>query len=107
MSTQRGFRVLRSGWREGKTWQGTGTPMFEKVGLGLRAKGPPPASKAPKGVRPELSLQGFKGNTLQIRKYPSSSRSEEHTSELQSRQYLVCRLLLEKKQINKLAQNRS
>src|SRR3712207_7496546 len=27
-----------------------------------------------------------------------SPRSEEHTSELQSRQYLVCRLLLEKKQ---------
>src|SRR5258707_8348784 len=26
-----------------------------------------------------------------------SPRSEEHTSELQSRQYLVCRLLLEKK----------
>src|SRR3712207_7327554 len=31
---------------------------------------------------------------------PSScARSEEHTSELQSRQYLVCRLLLEKKKI--------
>src|SRR3712207_6935387 len=29
-------------------------------------------------------------------------RSEEHTSELQSRQYLVCRLLLEKKIINAL-----
>src|SRR3712207_7637353 len=28
---------------------------------------------------------------------PFSRRSEEHTSELQSRQYLVCRLLLEKK----------
>src|SRR3712207_8666289 len=28
-----------------------------------------------------------------------SDRSEEHTSELQSRQYLVCRLLLEKKKI--------
>src|SRR3712207_7034079 len=28
-------------------------------------------------------------------------RSEEHTSELQSRQYLVCRLLLEKKKITK------
>src|SRR3712207_7416775 len=28
------------------------------------------------------------------------SRSEEHTSELQSRQYLVCRLLLEKKKYN-------
>src|SRR3712207_7119240 len=27
----------------------------------------------------------------------SQGRSEEHTSELQSRQYLVCRLLLEKK----------
>src|SRR3712207_7888982 len=27
-------------------------------------------------------------------------RSEEHTSELQSRQYLVCRLLLEKKKAN-------
>src|SRR3712207_7888646 len=27
----------------------------------------------------------------------SNTRSEEHTSELQSRQYLVCRLLLEKK----------
>src|SRR3712207_8627775 len=27
------------------------------------------------------------------------TRSEEHTSELQSRQYLVCRLLLEKKKI--------
>src|SRR3712207_8390803 len=29
--------------------------------------------------------------------WASSARSEEHTSELQSRQYLVCRLLLEKK----------
>src|SRR3712207_7261098 len=29
------------------------------------------------------------------------SRSEEHTSELQSRQYLVCRLLLEKKKQQK------
>src|SRR3712207_7401098 len=28
---------------------------------------------------------------------PLAPRSEEHTSELQSRQYLVCRLLLEKK----------
>src|SRR3712207_7918006 len=28
---------------------------------------------------------------------PDAVRSEEHTSELQSRQYLVCRLLLEKK----------
>src|SRR3712207_8044104 len=32
------------------------------------------------------------------------SRSEEHTSELQSRQYLVCRLLLEKKKNNNATQ---
>src|SRR3712207_8312171 len=34
--------------------------------------------------------------------FPHSAppRSEEHTSELQSRQYLVCRLLLEKKNIH-------
>src|SRR5437764_7626230 len=31
---------------------------------------------------------------------PLGSRSEEHTSELQSPMYLVCRLLLEKKKIN-------
>src|SRR3712207_8337042 len=30
----------------------------------------------------------------------AAARSEEHTSELQSRQYLVCRLLLEKKKIH-------
>src|SRR3712207_8768580 len=30
---------------------------------------------------------------------PEANRSEEHTSELQSRQYLVCRLLLEKKKL--------
>src|SRR3712207_8490637 len=30
------------------------------------------------------------------------ARSEEHTSELQSRQYLVCRLLLEKKKQSKI-----
>src|SRR5258707_4940581 len=30
------------------------------------------------------------------------NRSEEHTSELQSRQYLVCRLLLEKKKTKKI-----
>src|SRR3712207_8287882 len=33
---------------------------------------------------------------LPLAAYHVSGRSEEHTSELQSRQYLVCRLLLEK-----------
>src|SRR3712207_7290048 len=37
-------------------------------------------------IRDQLLVHGFKRR-----------RSEEHTSELQSRQYLVCRLLLEKK----------
>src|SRR3712207_8818975 len=32
---------------------------------------------------------------------PIADRSEEHTSELQSRQYLVCRILLEKKKTTK------
>src|SRR5947209_9278754 len=35
--------------------------------------------------------------SLILHSLASISRSEEHTSELQSRQYLVCRLLLEKK----------
>src|SRR3712207_9304377 len=34
-------------------------------------------------------------------------RSEEHTSELQSRQYLVCRLLLEKKKKRKITRLKS
>src|SRR3712207_7284959 len=37
------------------------------------------------------------GRVWQGRPHGSHRRSEEHTSELQSRQYLVCRLLLEKK----------
>src|SRR5258707_8770896 len=35
------------------------------------------------------------------------ARSEEHTSELQSRQYLVCRLLLEKKKNMAIAPNKN
>src|SRR3712207_7049896 len=37
------------------------------------------------------------GHGAVLRVHPAARRSEEHTSELQSRQYLVCRLLLEKK----------
>src|SRR3712207_8718993 len=42
---------------------------------------------------PVPALAAALGNDLQP---PALSRTEEHTSELQSRQYLVCRLLLEK-----------
>src|SRR3712207_8559018 len=41
-----------------------------------------------------LSVELFRGLAAEM---GSDERSEEHTSELQSRQYLVCRLLLEKK----------
>src|SRR3712207_8869619 len=40
---------------------------------------------------------------LDEKDYDTSSRSEEHTSELQSRQYLVCRLLLANKTIQEPA----
>src|SRR3712207_6878036 len=45
------------------------------------------------GARGVGSSAGSKPTRIHL----SSARSEEHTSELQSRQYLVCRLLLEKK----------
>src|SRR3712207_7976632 len=42
----------------------------------------------------------FRGSHLDVWSASGlACRSEEHTSELQSRQYLVCRLLLEKKKI--------
>src|SRR3712207_8127349 len=41
--------------------------------------------------------EGLSVVALDCRAYGGQARSEEHTSELQSRQYLVCRLLLEKK----------
>src|SRR3712207_8844087 len=45
--------------------------------------------------------QGGGGKIINLASVLSfSGRSEEHTSELQSRQYLVCRLLLEKKKTN-------
>src|SRR3712207_7028350 len=53
----------------------------------------------PSHPQSELSrkqLRGFSG-LLSFELKNGTRRSEEHTSELQSRQYLVCRLLLEKK----------
>src|SRR5258707_8884669 len=48
--------------------------------------------------QPPLLLRGLSDGTFQdMRNSAGQVRSEEHTSELQSRQYLVCRLLLEKK----------
>src|SRR2546429_7828575 len=47
------------------------------------------------GERPDLSPAGFPNPPCQ--RASETKRSEEHTSELQSRLHLVCRLLLEKK----------
>src|SRR3712207_8571144 len=44
----------------------------------------------------EVPLEGVLTDTLTSSGSADEHRSEEHTSELQSRQYLVCRLLLEK-----------
>src|SRR3712207_6979989 len=53
------------------------------------------AAAAPLAHQPQLITgQAVSGLRLRALGHP---RSEEHTSELQSRQYLVCRLLLEKK----------
>src|SRR3712207_8913684 len=69
--------------------KGKGKSAKVRIGVGLPSafflptSGLPP-SRTTSGRRAE----GWAGGR---------SRSEEHTSELQSRQYLVCRLLLEKK----------
>src|SRR3712207_8999278 len=44
-----------------------------------------------------LGLPGHQPEPVAVHVADQGQRSEEHTSELQSRQYLVCRLLLEKK----------
>src|SRR3989442_8974735 len=46
-----------------------------------------------------LSLGAAEDGAARGRRYRQRRRSEEHTSELQSRPHLVCRLLLEKKDI--------
>src|SRR3989442_11626008 len=51
-----------------------------------------PAASAPRSAR--TTCPGWSRTPAR-----SDSRSEEHTSELQSRPHLVCRLLLEKKKI--------
>src|SRR3712207_7445023 len=56
----------------------------------------------------QLSYRAFRpggGPLAQATPQPGLPRSEEHTSELQSRQYLVCRLLLEKKKKKHSSQN--
>src|SRR3712207_8918289 len=54
-------------------------------------------------LKPGMELMGTVRNVADFGAFVDigvhQDRSEEHTSELQSRQYLVCRLLLEKKKL--------
>src|SRR3712207_7033524 len=49
------------------------------------------------GLDPQAARDEGKHRRRRVEGHDGPARSEEHTSELQSRQYLVCRLLLEKK----------
>src|SRR5205823_12552002 len=61
----------------------------------------PGASSRADDVTPTVAAESFGDSLERFAREPvqfrSSTRSEEHTSELQSLAYLVCRLLLEKK----------
>src|SRR2546425_2979832 len=67
--------------------------------------GNPVAMAAGLATLRETSRSGFY-ETLERRTARLTSRSEEHTSELQSLAYLVCRLLLEKKKKKKTLYHR-
>src|SRR5690625_2666426 len=63
---------------------------LKTLNRGRSPSGPRPLFRVPTGSHAEAVL-GTEGRTR------GRARSEEHTSELQSRGHLVCRLLLEKK----------
>src|SRR3989441_4205468 len=65
-------------------------PLFNSTSCGECHEDP---AKGGRGDEVELHATAFKGGVCD----PLVERSEEHTSELQSLAYLVCRLLLEKK----------
>src|SRR3712207_8127673 len=77
-------------------------PIYAAGGRAPRNRGRPPA---PRRLGTTRRCRGRGGRGLRragrqphgVAPAPPGARSEEHTSELQSRQYLVCRLLLEKK----------
>src|SRR3712207_8822012 len=78
------------------------TTLFRSPGRRTLATARParPELRASAATAPRRSSTGVRCRSY----FPA--RSEEHTSELQSRQYLVCRLLLEKKKIENLICNK-
>src|SRR3712207_8503960 len=81
---------------EGETSPGTAPPVFTSGAVAPRWP-PPCCARAPGATEAASSRPAAAPNrnaVLLILNPPSCGRrSEEHTSELQSRQYLVCRLL--------------
>src|SRR3712207_8823527 len=81
------------------------TTLFRSRGAGRVARDQRGALDAPaRGRRGPSDAVLLRDRALRrrvgiVRGAGHTDRSEEHTSELQSRQYLVCRLLLEKKNI--------
>src|SRR3712207_7622692 len=81
------------------------TTLFRSHAHREAGRGPRRAAHAPEhAVQPRLEeraeLREREVGHVELaglRDHDEALRSEEHTSELQSRQYLVCRLLLEKK----------
>src|SRR3712207_8138373 len=78
------------------------TTLFRSGPVSLRRRGraaaarPAAAGGARRGAGPAEPRRDRPNGRVRGRQW-ARHRSEEHTSELQSRQYLVCRLLLEKK----------
>src|SRR2546422_7508400 len=71
-------------------------PANTAMPIAWRISAPAPTEKASGSTPMMKAIEVIRiGRSLR----PAASRSEEHTSELQSRLHLVCRLLLEKKKI--------
>src|SRR3712207_7949746 len=77
-------------------------PIYPPTHLEGIVQGLQPGRQGLPFVVAEIGVGGARGDDDVVVRDLSVSRSEEHTSELQSRQYLVCRLLLEKKKSNQI-----
>src|SRR3712207_6438016 len=84
---------------EGKKYIFTEFNLQTKEGNYVEESSIETVAKAENAVRDPMEEYKKLAKTMfdSYRKKGEEIRSEEHTSELQSRQYLVCRLLLEKK----------
>src|SRR2546425_5290444 len=116
-STNNGSRVANLSLATSRQWTGQGGEKQEKTEwhrvICWNNKGAQLADLAEKYMKKgdriyvegRIEYRTWEDREKQTR-YVTEIRSEEHTSELQSLAYLVCRLLLEKKKIN-IRQRRS